>query len=400
MPHTGDMTIRLSPAEYSATTAKIAKINERAAKRGFTGRITVTAAKVESTETDTLGFKRTTVVYDVEIGGEAPSYNGWTFLARIDRLGETFTIAAAPGVERVDRSVVRVGECDHCGQSRHRNNTYLVVNADGEVRNVGSTCIKDFLGWSGSVVFFSTDEIGEEIEGLRGNYGVAAYSVPTVLAIAYAVIRACGWVPASAWDRTPTRSIVHDVLDNVKPKRSEDRALFELITVYAGEANELADTLRAWVLSDEFGGDNGYVENLKVAAGVEYVTSKQLGLLVSAPQAYIRFQETAAERAAKEALWAAEKVQKATSAFVGAVKERITISGTVSAIRYISGQFGVTTLYTITGDDGNLFKWFASQSVLGDDAGVHVTITGTVKKHDEYNGTKSTVLTRCKEVAA
>ena len=79
---------------------------------------------------------------------------------------------------------------------------------------------------------------------------------------------------------------------------------------------------------------------------------------------------------------------------VGAVKDKVEVKGTIEAIRYIEGNYGTTTLYTILGEDGNLYKWFSSAGSLGDDAGVAVHIKGTVKSHDEYNGTLSTVLTR------
>jgi hypothetical protein len=49
---------------------------------------------------------------------------------------------------------------------------------------------------------------------------------------------------------------------------------------------------------------------------------------------------------------------------------------------------------------GRLYKWFASRSALGTDTdGTAYQVTGTVKKYEEYEGTRYTVLPRC-EVAA
>ena len=37
--------------------------------------------------------------------------------------------------------------CEHCGLRRRRTRTYVVVHTDsGEVRQVGSGCLRDFLG--------------------------------------------------------------------------------------------------------------------------------------------------------------------------------------------------------------------------------------------------------------
>jgi hypothetical protein len=41
-----------------------------------------------------------------------------------------------------------------------------------------------------------------------------------------------------------------------------------------------------------------------------------------------------------------------------------------------------------------MLTWFASKGVLQE--GDTVLLTGTVKKHDEYNGQKQTIMTRCK----
>jgi hypothetical protein len=68
-------------------------------------------------------------------------------------------------------------------------------------------------------------------------------------------------------------------------------------------------------------------------------------------------------------------------------------------VRPIEGDYGTTYLYTLREDaTGNVFKWFASREALGDATGRTLQLQGTVKKHEEYNGLKSTVLTRCKEI--
>ena len=403
-------TWALSVGEYHATVEKVAKINARAAKRGFTGRLEVVGTRREETSTNQYtGIETTRVVVDTRIAGEAPQYNGWKFLARVDTIWvkdgkSTFTIATAPGVEHVDRSAVRPGHCDHCDTTRERKNTYLVQNVEtGEVKNVGSTCIKDFLGWSATVVFYSESDLGEEIDGLGfgGGYGEQYYSVETILATAHAAIRAFGWVPSSSpeWGSQPTAGRVRFALNPPTRLTDQDRAELETLRTYANEANERAAVVRAFVLSDEFAGTSTYVDNLKVAASLESVSSKQVGILASAPQAYIRHLETAVEREAREALWAAEKAAKAGSDFLAPIgTKKVRVEGTISSIRYIPGDFGTTVLYTILTVDGNVVKWFASREALGEEEGREVVIEGTVKDHDEYNGIKSTILTRCKEV--
>jgi hypothetical protein len=388
------MTWALSHGEYLATVEKIEKINARAVKRGFTGRLEVVAEREERKSLDALtGLTLTEIVYNTRVTGEAPSYGGYVFLARVDRMGDSFIISTAPGVEHVERSVVRPGECDHCGMNRQRNNTYLVRNeATGDIVNVGSTCIKDFLGWDGSVVFFSDADIDLSAER-GGSYVVPAYSVDTILALAYAAIKAHGWTPRSAWDRRPTADLVGLALSNGRLSE-QDAATVRELRAHAEEAMTMVETVKAYILSDEFNGTSTYVDNLKVLVAADVATYKGLGLLASAPQAYLRATEQAADKKAAQATAKA-------SEWVGNVKDKVEVKGTIEAVRFTPGygyNSPATTIYTILGEDGNLYTWFSTNGALGEETDVAVHITGTVKKHEEFNGSKRTVLTRCKSI--
>jgi hypothetical protein len=392
------MTTNLTPAEFIATQAKIAKINERATKRGFTGRFEVVGKRVEKTSHNILGFAITEVLFETSITGETPRYNGWTFLARVDTVGDTFTLATAPGVEQVDRSLVRPGHCDHCEHNRYRRNTFLVQGEDGEIKNVGSTCIKDFLGWEGNFAFISGDDVERDVFG-SSSQGERTFSIETVLAVAYASIKVWGWKPASqAGFHVPTRERVATILSGRLPKDRYGRVDSEYLKAqeFVQEAAERATVIRNFLVSDEFSGNSTYVDNLKAIAIDGSASWAHLGLLASAPNAYTRHLETAADRAAKQAQWAAEKAAKATSEFFGQKGDKVEVKVTVTSIRWIDNGYGTTTLYTMRTEDGNIVKWFASRDALGEQEGVEVTLKGTIKDHDEWNGQKSTVLTRCK----
>lgn len=386
---TAPFTWALTYGEYCATVTKIAKINDRAQAKGFTGRLDVVGTREERTYTDSLtGLEITDVIWHTSVTGVAPSYGGFTFLARVDRVGDTFTINTAPGVEHVERGMVRPGSCDHCGYNRQRNNTYLVRNDEtGETVNVGSTCIKDFLGWSASVVFFSDSEMSPEVGGV---HHTPMYSIDTVLAVSVAAIRAHGWTPASAYDGTPTRDIVSLVLSG-RNLNERERALVTALRPFVDEATSQVEAIKAYITSDDFSGASTYVENLKALFTQEFIGSRQLGLVVSAPSAYIRHLDGAAARKA-------EAAKTEGSVWVGAEKDKVEVKGTIEAIRYNETMYGTTTIYTILREDGNLFTWFSSNGALGDTAGVEVHIKGTVKGHEEFNGSKRTIITRCKAI--
>lgn len=393
-------TFTLTPAEYSATLAHLAKVNERAAKKGFTGSVTVVGERKEVTRTNEFtGIKTTEVVYETAITGTAPSYGGWTFLARVDVVGDSFTLATTPDTDiLIDRSVVRPGECDHCNHNRARKASYLVRNDEtGEIRNVGSTCIKDFLGWDVYPVFIFEDAVAREVEAISsGPRTESTYDVATVIRTAYAATRAFGWVSASSYDSTPTRDWVLLALGTIRPTAAQTASLATL-REFAAEADETTTKIVEWILSDDFDTTSNYTANLRAAVEAGIATHRQIGLLASAPTAYARSLETAAEIAAKAAA-AAEKPESNWIANVG--DKKVRIEGTIDAIRYISGNYGTTVLYTITTAEGNVVKWFASREALGETEGVEVVVEATIKKHDTFNDVKQTVITRAKRVEA
>lgn len=87
----------------------------------------------------------------------------------------------------------------------------------------------------------------------------------------------------------------------------------------------------------------------------------------------------------------------AASVHVGAVKDRLRgLLVTVEHMQNIESHFGTCTLYKLRDASGNLFSWFASsRNVETVRPGDTVSLTGTIKAHVEYKGTKETQLTRC-----
>lgn len=385
--------VRINEAELRATQAKVKKINDRAIKRGFTGSFTLTSELVKVTTTDEFGFERTDVWHDVTLTGEAPSYNGWTFMATLDwDAAAGLIVRTAPGVELVDRTNLKEEWCDHCKTNRYRKATYVVRNDEtGEQLQVGSTCMKDFLGWTAGIVFLSVDEVTQELG--FGSFSHVSDYVDTryALAVAWALITVNGFQPSSSFGRT-TKG---DVLDVCWPPRGlspQRRAELATIRELAAEAMARADECRQWILSDQFAGKNDYVLNLKAVVGGEYVSMRNIGLLASAPQAWARWQNDTLIREA-------EKEQ--VSEWIGKVGDKVTFTGTIRAINFLDGgQYGTVTLYTLRDVDGNIVKWFASRAALGEKTGEQVTLTAKVKDLATYKDIKQTVVTRAKLVTA
>lgn len=101
----------------------------------------------------------------------------------------------------------------------------------------------------------------------------------------------------------------------------------------------------------------------------------------------------------------AESERKARSNYLGEIGEKVELKAVLeSTIRYTARAFvgwGEETKYIYKFRAGdNLLTWFTTSSKLyNTEEGTQVTVTGTVKKHEEYKEEKQTVLTRVKVVA-
>lgn len=375
----------LTPEEFIATKEKVEKLNQRAIKRGWTGRLELIGHREEIERSTAIGPIKE-IVYKTRIAGDPPSYDGWRLLASVDFLETGMIVNTAPGVEKVDRSLVEQGKCDHCKRQRDRVKCYLVGDDSGTQLQVGSTCLKDFLGWHAKPVWLDMDDVRSDVDGfLSGGYWPRQYATESVLAAAWATIKLDGYVRSG--DVHSTRDTVGEILN---PPAKLARALEQKYGALQDESADIAKQTRDFILSDDFNGDNEYVANMKVAISSDVVSSKHFGLVVSAPQTWARWQERTLIREREKTNYVDE--------FLGS--ERVRLRGLrvqVKAIRFIESDYGATTLYTMVTDTGHLVKWFASDSKLGESkTDDWFTIDGTVKAHEIWQGQKSTVLTRCK----
>jgi hypothetical protein len=376
--------MRLTPAEFTATQDKIAKLNARAVKRGWTGHLEITGENITVTEHGPSGLPISKVYVDATVTGDAPKYDGWTFLARLEWADGGMVAFTAPGIDSIDRDGLSEGTCDHCGINRYRKYTFLVRHDDGRTMQVGSTCLKDFLGWDTSPVWIS-EPTDSDLFGDAG-YGhySPSYTVESVLSAAWAAIQQFGYVPSQGYGQ-PTKYTVADILD---PYDAKSRELATAIAPHVADAASMAHKIHEWILSDDFNGASDYVYNLKNIARSEYVESKFFGFLVSAPQAWAKAQERSLIRQRESA--------EMLNEWNGEIGDKLELSVTLKSIRYIDGPYGVTDLYTFAGTDHRVYKWFSSRMIFNDVSDDVVKIRGTVKKHESYQGNRATVLTRCK----
>lgn len=380
----------LNEYELAMTREKIEKINARCEKRGIPGGLNVEWREVTEKETNAFGIEIEYVVFMTKITGIAPKLPNWEFVATLDYdIHAGLIVRTYPGVKSIDRSLLRNGWCDHCQTDRYRKSTYVMRNTEtGEYVQVGSSCIKDFTGWT--ALPYSPDKMKSDVEEFTGEFGGRERDVTTLtaLAIAWAVVTEYGFVRTN--EPGATKGIVLDVIN--PPKRDKWNAEYledlKRLSKHSADMYGRAEELRAWIGSDEFSGSSEYVLNLKSIARAEKVSFRNMGILASAPQAWARFLERTLIR----------KVEKGTSVHVGEIGERWSLALTVETERNVETQYGSSTLYKLSDASGNVFSWFASSPALDGMVGERVSLTAGIKAHKDWKGNAETAITRCKVI--
>jgi len=268
----------------------------------------------------------------------------------------------------------------------------LVEDVNGHIKQVGSTCLADFVGHKDphglaamAEGIAMLDEFAKECEGydpdalVGGDYWI---NPKTFLAWTCKVVREHGWLSRSKAVpglEIPTADRAAALMFNKYPKDSEylsddDRSEAKVVQEWA---REHFDPTR--------GNLNDYEWNMAMVLDLESVKDKHFGLLASAVPAYHREQE---------------RIQQAKTAghvdeYVGEIKKRRMWKNlTVEAVITSDGYYGASHLHKMRDPDGHLLVWFSSN--FRANVGDILNGKGTVKAHQEYRGVKQTVLTRCK----
>lgn len=335
---------------------------------------------------------------------QIPRYAGWSFVAALTHMDGETVVRTVPGAETPVLYRTRGPVCDHCGSVRRRTETYVLRHEDGRVVQVGSTCIGDFLGedLAGNIaavaatLYAAARGIAEDgCEGMGG--GSAETLLSEYLPVVAWCVRAQGWMSRTA---AREQGIGTATADRALTYLSDPRMRKEVECEPMAEDIELAVAAEAWAeaLTDEvIGADKGggeYLHNLRVVARSGLVARKTMGIgasMIVAYQRHLGRERARAERAARPN----------SNAHVGMEGKRETWGPVV--LDFVTGydtDYGYTTVLKFKTAKGATLVWKATNTELGRaDVGKKFTLTGTVKKHDEYKGEKQTMISRCKVVA-
>lgn len=328
--------------------------------------------------------------------GELPVLSGWKVLGQIDHeLGGNIVKKVSDG-EIPDRYLSSASYCEHCNTKRGRTATYIVKHLNGDVKQIGKSCAKDFLGHGNADGIVALSEylsnFWERVEQDDGGYddgegegggggGRLRYvALDDYLPAVAAAVRTWGWVSKAQSSDTGRSSTADDAWSVLKGKQG----MPEITKQDYEKAKAATDWAKA--IPDAEAKRETFLNNIRVIANGGAFQSKNAGFAAAIIRAYDKTLEKEADekaKALKPSQWQGEVGKR--SVFKALKVEKVIAN---------EGQYGTTYIHKFRDGDGNVFTWFSSAGSLKE--GYTYDVTATVKGHDDYKGVLQTILTRAK----
>ena len=329
-------------------------------------------------------------VFDLTIDGDEIRKDGYTVVAKIEHL-EGGNVVNGFGADVKPAWRTASCNCEHCGTLRDRRLTFIVRHEDGNEKQVGRSCLKDYCGIDPHAIGYRNELEEILISDDIASYDFErrpvqeAYSTVEILALAISTIKRQGYVKSG--EPNSNKGVIAEACKGYRPTEAELDA-----------AKKLAQAIAEIDEDDAFTANLNNVQSLIKS---EYCKRSHFGYIAYAPVAYEKYLEEMKRRAEREA---ARNAERSASEYVGQVGKRIDLD--IADMKLVTSwetQWGMTWLYKFTDTDGNVLVWFASKPLERvNENGVYEDVTevshirATVKEHNERDGVKQTIITRCK----
>jgi hypothetical protein len=368
---TAARTFQVRAENLPTLRARIERIDRRARRLG--------TGPVQLVDTGRRQRGRAVVI----LRGDTPRLEGWRIAAIVRHRGEDAQLRPVPGAPslRFPAEGWRDARCDHCKVARNRKETFLLLHdGDGSVRQVGSSCLRDFLGGhdperlcrQAEYLLLAGAELSDADRGTADR--AVTLELEAFLAHAARVIRRAGWTPsAAATDRKPSSADQAEAsLERGAPLEPADRRLARGTIAWARELLSLKPDPSSFEL------------DLIAAVNEPWITRRERGLICAAVM--IRRRELARARS--------------RSRHRGRIGAEIELVGLVEYMfDRPSARWGSVHHAILRDLEGNRYRWWSSRPLPIEGHRAY-RLAGRVTAHDEYRGERETVLTRCRTAPA
>ncbi len=405
------LSVKIPQSRLASVIKKIQELNKKAAKIGVCPILLTSIPTSPLYQTHTAGDwdwtedphheKRTGVFIErveLTLEGESPKYEGWTFLATLSPNGDKNLLLLVPGhTVDLSRYVEVVGVCEHCNKIRRRKETFVVQHENGDLKAVGRSCLKDFLGhqspeqianYAAALCCLEGDLTNnsdmEETESL-GTRETTYVDLYRWLCVAAAFHRIDGFVSRARADETGNVSTNVQMM-NWMFGRHIVAAWKERYVPTESDKETAAKTIE-WMKALEPSADN-FRTNLKTLAETGCVSVKGFGLATCAVPLYLRHISDEAKRAASPV----------SNEYVAAVGEKIQEEVQVIRKHCFDSYYGQNCVHTMVNDKQQTIVWFASNTAEWLEIGCRYKITAVVKKHYTFRSINQTTVSRLKVI--
>lgn len=322
----------------------------------------------------------------VEVSAAPICLAGWHFCGILERRGDQNRLLAIEPLPEWCRTVR--SKCDHCQADRRRSETYIVRNDAGEYKQVGSSCLADFVGADSAETAALSCALLRGVHELldpdRDEFGIGGihpldldHDLVELLCFVLECVKRMGYVSAKA-ALHPSGTTGCTALEMMLfPKQRPDSWGVNRDDIFKANRERAQAVVDYWA---QAAASSDYEHNCRLVASQGYATRRDANLVASMVAIYDR-------RAAEKA-----RLTTCKNEHVGSLKERLVLDVAVEAITYL--ELYDTHMYVMRDAEGRDLRWFASSSA-GFEAGKTYKIAGTVKKHEVRNDRMVTVLTRC-----
>ena len=361
----------------------VAKINRKSIKLNSGGlQYSIGETFLRSVTLDN-GHKIKVEFNEVTFIGELPNLAGWTIVAVIDHSDGIAIVHSYSTIPDSYRD--RGSYCDHCASMRRRNKT-IILQKDNEFKQVGSTCLKDFLAIDPSIALSYLQSINTLIDSYSDpdfvggfGYNQAVFSINEVIATAIKVIDHFGFTSTSAEDYQSGKfSTKTRMIEVLLPANKNVAEYYQSILPEFDDMNTRIESILTWLNNNN---DNSeFILNLKAIVTIAEIKMKHFGYIAGLVSAY------------NKATMTKKEIEYADS-YIGNIKDRINIHVKLISVKKAEGYYGITFIHTFTDQENHNIVWFGSKH-CGYDINMSFTMKATIKDHKEYNGIKQTVITR------
>ena len=266
-------------------------------------------------------------------------------------------------------------KCEHCNSNRHRNITIILKNTDGQYKQVGSSCVKEFTGIDAYDIIATYTTINDIL--LEEAYEITSFnsvgSSPYVETYVY-LSHCIKEIDNEGYIKDFTK---HSAFDAALKGPADDE--------FVDRAKAMIDFFKSTDIEEVLGYDQTFYRDIQRHIVAEYVNRS--GIVAYAP---VAFNKLLSDIEASNN----ELKIKAISCWQGEVGSKLSVEVTLLKSIGYNTEWGYSYIHLFVDTAGNVYKWGTGKSLT--DQKVDGILTGTVKAHDEYDGVKQTALTRCK----